>query len=794
MSFDLVAIGGTGQCVLLELLFRRERNAETPLPANVWVVDPDDGQGGQVDHLAGRLAEAARAAGITLSWVWPLRAGAALKDVVGNPARLPHGAREYFSAALTDIEMEQVAAKGFYAMPRIAGAWVGLCGFDPGLPFAAPNLTAAPGRLVMVGSLAGGTGAGLLPSLISAVRQSAPESWKQELLVLPVLPWFNPSLCGGPAWEDTLWNAHDGLLELDRLTDSLNRRVTASGVLSASVAPTFVSVVGADGDATTTAPPQIDEAWRARSFGGELAEIVDLVVDLVSHKRKAEVNADPMRALVGFGELPERRAGGYAGGGVRNRFVAEQVLVLRDSIRYVRENNRFLIGSHLGRFVDAIIKATTQPGSSQDFWDHFDGALAERARTLGELSGAGGVAAAFDVVETGKVIDRGCGARRKEATDLANSIAVRDAGVQVAGMIVNCLLAAEEKRAVEVLRSSPSTVPLMSAGLRNALLTDTKYQPRAVEGLSSFKYHGPEAVKVLAAALRPTGAAFHGSSWARLLGHAHKYDNIARIDASRDQGHPLGEALLLWKAALLGLLQFRDYTMTDPDRHQMSWYRAEDFAHDVGPRLTTLWYEDQCVGIATAKNGLLPSAELVDDKGRKLNQQKRETPVWIAHDNLVQAVRRHESDASLLPQLLEAFAQVAAGGRRPVASWAQVIWPTTTGIGGASPTQLLNQHTLPASRISLSTDAEVRELRLPLLVKNKDLVRSVVCNRAASRILEVDSAGALTLSKPNPANLGTVEIDGNRRYLLTLDTAGWQAAGRRVTSQSDGEPWAQIDW
>lgn len=790
MPFDLVAIGGSGQCILLELLFRRERNPESPLPQQVWIVDPDDGKGKGDEHLSSCLGKAAENAKISLQWIWPLQAGRTLQDVLGNTSHVPYGAQGFFNAALTVTEKTQLAEKGFFAMPRIAGAWVGLCGFQPGLPFADPEYTGSAGTLAVVGSLAGGTGAGLLSSILSAVREPAPTSWKRNLLVVPMLPWFNSALGGGPAWEDCCWNAHDGLLELQRLAANFNARIAATNAAPAQIAHTFMSVIGTLEDPATTAPPSLAEAWKARSFGGGLAEIADVFVNLVQHTRPSTINSHPTRVVVGVGELPKRSLEGYSGGAYRNGFVSEQLAVLGSEIRRVRNQNLFGIPSHLGDFIDAVISAARKPkGEPTDFWDRFDGALAARADTL--RAGAESVSRARDPTGTGKIVDAGCKSSSGRAKALADSKGLPDAGPLVADMIVNCLLAAAEDQAIKSLRGATDTQPLLPNRLQQAL-NDTKVQPESLEGLVSLKSYGLAGPKVLAEAIRPGVAKFHGASWARLLGHCHKYDGFSAINESRNVENPLGQALLLWKGVLLGLLEFKNYLITNEDRNKSSWFKAEDFDRDVGTTLTTVVYDDQVIGLLTAKNGFIPCAEIVDDKGKT-------SPAVTTRDKLLDAVREEESALDrpdLLELLLEAFALHSTNGMRGDMPWQQLLQPITTSIGGLDPRKLLNQFTVPARRIELQTQDGNRQFRLPLVVGNKDkLLRKVVFSPHADKLLTVAAGNTLLLAKPGEVRLGTIEIEGNHRHLLTLDRAGWETAGKRVVAGTpSGVPWLQIDW
>ena len=57
MAYDLVAVGGTGQWIVLDLLLRARRGEPVQLPKDIWVVDPHTpGEDGTLPTILERVA------------------------------------------------------------------------------------------------------------------------------------------------------------------------------------------------------------------------------------------------------------------------------------------------------------------------------------------------------------------------------------------------------------------------------------------------------------------------------------------------------------------------------------------------------------------------------------------------------------------------------------------------------------------------------------------------------------------------------------------------------------------
>ena len=112
--------------------------------------------------------------------------------------------------SLTVSEKTYSTRRGFFALPRLASAWVALSGFEHQgrveTPFLDHDYTerATPDPLVFAGSIAGGTGAGLLPQLLLRARSGTWQQWQRPIIVMAVLPWFNPQLAGIPGAAETV--------------------------------------------------------------------------------------------------------------------------------------------------------------------------------------------------------------------------------------------------------------------------------------------------------------------------------------------------------------------------------------------------------------------------------------------------------------------------------------------------------------------------------------------------------------------------------------------------------------
>jgi hypothetical protein len=811
--FDMVAVGGTGQCVLLELCFRRRRQPASPMPERVWIVDRDFG-GDWGDALRAQLAELGQAH----QWVLPgggAGARANLDQVLRDDSAGPRLVREVMRSGLTWAERNHSMEKGFFAMPRLAASWVALQGFNtpPGFLDDHYLLDERQGvPLLIVGSLAGGTGAGLLPLFTHLVRAGDCVRWKHPVWVLPVLPWFNPGRTpNAPSWEDTCWNAADGVVELERIVSNVEAAIEASKPSNLQGIPlTGVSLLGPSYEAEKESPLPADPVLRAQSFGGFPAGafvtlIADYLLTLVRFERPAQVAASKRRAVIGLAALPEEVLGG---GGERsnlrrNRFVAERLRVLLAELQSKRAGCRvppFAVLSHgFGKVLGDIILARDLLSSRSqlgDFWSAFDEALTQRISSLGTAADATAVDPARDVNETIRQIDEGWKEGQQRLTDLlaaANSTSPEVSAGEIAGELVDRLLGESERQQVAWLVEANSPggnarfQPLIAAPPHSG-------DSQPIEGNKTVAvFNGPLCAN-LAATLRPASVAFHGASWARLMGQAHKLRSFHTVDDSQAEDRPLGHSLLLWKAAVLGLLELGGHVVSEGDQDS-AWLAAEDFERDFGNELVAASFEGEVVGFLSADLGFVPAAELID----KDRRPKAENPQLRSYESLQRKVAERTSAIGAgVSQVLEAFARAVSSERHEELAWHRIVWPGTSCLAAADSqdprNRVLGACSFPSKRIFLrpAPGHQPLAVRLPLMLaphEKRDLERIARTEGARGQFIRQGS-----LLRWHGKDLATLESEGQRHYLLRAD---WPAASEAVKAAGAGtssDPLFAISW
>ncbi len=812
--FDMVAVGGTGQCVLLELCFRRHRQPASPMPERVWIVDRDFG-GDWGDVLRAQLDELGQAH----QWVLPgggTGARANLDQVLRDDSTGPRLVREVLRSGLTWAERNHSMEKGFFAMPRLAASWVGLQGFNtpPGFldePYLLDERQGVP--LLIVGSLAGGTGAGLLPLFTHLVRANDCKRWKHPVWVLPVLPWFNPGRTpNAPSWQDTCWNAADGVVELGRIIGNVDAAIGDSNPPNIQGIPlTGVSLLGPSYDAEKESPLPADQVLRAQSFGGFSAGafvtlVADYLLTLIRFERPPQVAASRRRAVVGLAALPEDVLGG---GGERsnlrrNRFVAERLRVLLTELQSKRAGCRvppFSVLSHgFGKVLGDIILARDLPSSRSqpgDFWSAFDEALTERISSLGTAAEAYGVEPARDVDATIRQIDEGWKEGQQRLTDLlaaANSTSSEASAREIAGEVVDRLLGESERQQVDWLveansaRSNVRFQPLIVAPPHSG-------DSQPIEGNKTVAlFTGPLCAN-LAATLRPASVAFHGASWARLMGQAHKLRSFHMVDDSLAEDRPLGHSLLLWKAAVLGLLELGGHVVSEGDQRS-AWLAAEDFERDFGNELVAVSFEGEVIGFVSADLGFVPAAELIDEN----RQPEAENPQRRSYESLRKKVAERTSVLGAgVSQVLEAFARNVSSQSHEELAWHRIVWPGTSCLNAEDVqdprARVLGAWSFPSKRIFLRPAPGQRPLavRLPLMLspqEKRDLERIASTQGARSQFTLQGS-----LLRWQGKNLATLESEGQHHYLLRAD---WPAVSEAVKAAGAGtrtsDPLFTISW
>jgi len=339
MSFDLVVIGGTGQWFLLELCLRRRRDRDpqaAPFPDAIWLVDRDLSPINEPPG-AERVADQDLAAALAreLSAIGEIDEDPGrfeLSRIACQPAlhRVTHLQGLLASPELADVAWIATSQKernidvrrGFFALPRLSAIWTSIQGFEgqgavvDGEPsflqrsFLEPA-GESPQPLVVVGSLAGGTGAGLLPYFYQRLRDAPARSWRRPVVILAVLPWFQPPREGAGqfatiSWERCCRNARSGIRALHRLSRDLQRRAIeeGSGQLPAGL-PSTTCVLAGPQIREAKALPVSDlvpgAAVRRGYIAASIQLLADGLVDLIGSG-----HAQDQRRAFSFGTLQAR--------------------------------------------------------------------------------------------------------------------------------------------------------------------------------------------------------------------------------------------------------------------------------------------------------------------------------------------------------------------------------------------------------------------------------------------------------------------------------------------------------
>jgi hypothetical protein len=814
--FDMVAVGGTGQCVLLELCFRRSRQPASPMPDRVWVVDRDY-TGDWGNALRGLTAPLEWAA--SPEWVLPggTNARANLDEVLKDDASGPRLVREVLTSGLTWAERHHSKERGFFAMPRLAASWVALKGFNTKPGFLDPDYLLTQGQgvpLVIVGSLAGGTGAGLLPLFTHLVRSGDCTRWKHPVWLLASLPWFNPGQTpNAPGWQDTCWNAADGVVELERVIRNIEAEIESSRPPNPQGIPlTGISLLGPTYDAEQEAPVAAEPILKAQSFGGSrvgafVTLMADYLLALVQFQRPTPVAASRRRAVIGLAAMPEEVLGdaGTRSNLARNRFVAERLRALHLELRRKRAACRvplFSVLSHgFGKVLGDMILARELPSSwaqPGNFWTAFDEALARRTSSLGTGADTWAVELARDVGETIRLLDEGWREGRQRLTDLlaqANSTSPEPSAREIAGEIVDRFLGDNERTQVDWLVASnraTGNVPF------RPLITVPAHSGagNTIDGNQTvLLFDGPLCAN-LAATLRPASVAFHGASWARLMGQAHKLRRFHEVDDSLAEDRPLGGSLLLWKAAVLGLVELAGYAVSAADR-ESAWFVAENFDRDFGSELVAARFEGEVVAFVSADLGFVPAAELIDESKRP----EGENSCLRSYAILCRRVaERTALVGTNVQRVLEAFARRVSSGRHEDLAWHRIIWPATSSLAAADVDDrgrnVLAGCSFPSKRIylRLSPGAAPSPVRLPLVLtpgEKRDLER--VARTVGARGQFTREEGRLRWLGND---LAALESEDQRYYLLRTNGTAVSEAARAAgpAAPPPPDPLFAITW
>ncbi|HVE70673.1 MAG TPA: hypothetical protein VNI54_04835 [Thermoanaerobaculia bacterium] len=773
MAYDLLAVGGTGQSVLLELLYRAERSGMALLPSKIWILDRELDTWGDLIHVQKDLLPRQPGTQAPLIAITTARPAAPRSATVqsmsmvlnGNfeppPEKLPATVASVIGEGLTPPEWNQNIEDGFFALPRLAAAWFGIVGLESKPEFLDGTYrklqaTGESRPLFVVGSVAGGTGAGLLPSLLHAFRLDPPRMWKREIWIFPFLPYFDPQ--ASPRADKRInltqcrWNASHAIQELEReralLHAQLLREVPDESEraqipgTSISLIPPLVDNLA---ELSGVRPPEPTEISRRKFFDGAIGRGVDhiLAVDAYLSNPQKALRADTDRTHLGVLQIPPSASGGATGysGGVRNGIVAEMIRTYLDMVRGSRDAVRaipgVIAGSGLGMTTERMFYALALP-KGQDratsqavFWEKFDARLSERADAMAEPVQR--LHTAQDLERIGKVIERYFGNENRRGPFLNIADAnTPEGGTQAADRIVDALLSESETEAALVLRNTPHNA-FAPAAVVGAVATSSFGQVPVFGEFVSPK----EAASAWSARWQPVEDphSFHGSSRAKLMGHAHAYaDYVTNAPVGGGAPRvetPLGVAWVLWKAAVAGLLDFEEYPIGNLRGER--WREAEDWHTDFGGHVVLMKYHGTSVAFSSADMGIVPAAQLSDrPSGAEWEADGKAKAALQKLSTEIEAIEKRRLDAvqASLADVLNAFSRRYAS-KGDVPPWQKLLQYEARAVTEAD-SKILVKAVVPSQRLwlRLKRGEPPTEVRIPLVIEIPAAVRRVAHAKA----------------------------------------------------------------
>ena len=854
MPYDLLAVGGTGQCVLLELLFRAERSTRTGiLPRKVWILDREtDTWGSAITSQTKEIDQGSRPDGefaIVKPAVPKNASTETMSMVLGGsfeppPKKLPGLVARVLAEGLTPPEWTQAIEEGFFALPRLAAAWFGTVGLEIKAEFLTPayltvEIDGGPVPLFVVGSIAGGTGAGLLPSLLHSLRLSVPTLWRREVWFFPFLPYFNPRK-GQRAderinLEQCRWNAAHAIQELEREQSLIHSRTVAAVPQEADrnnvplTAISFIPPMVAPNELGDVSPPEPALVCGRKSFGGEIERGVDHLLAVDAYRANPQQHipgAVDRRIHFGVMQFPGASAAGRIAGGDReyadfgrNGAVAEMTRTMHEELRAKRDRAQSLpgvIAAHgFGATLAGILHAqalSTGKGRTarrSDFWKTFDARTEERCAQLAEL--VEGIHPHTDVDVVLKAIDESW---KDEARRARRLLALADsnderAGAKLSDRLIDGLLGAKEGEASSLLLNAPHDTFAPPTGGLGPVTTTFAQAP--VFGEFALP---AEAANLLARRWRPADDphAFHGSSWAKLMGHAHAYAAYVRDTAAGGGAPtvqtPLGVAWLLWKAAVAGLLTFEEWpisTSNPPER----WQEAEEWDADFGGHLILLSFGGVAVGFSSADMGIVPAAQLSDKPlNARWNPNANAAAALVALQDAIQKIERVRlgKGQDSIAAVLHDFASFKA--RQPEIPWAKTLSFEALPGGQDPPGTVLRRSSIPSRRLWLrpALGQSPVEIQIPLLLDNLVELRKVAYGPTVRSI--TDDALLLmtddTLHYREGSNTLSVltlcpEEADQQRYVASVDHENLKRAAGALSTPSpetiaNKQPLFALEW
>jgi hypothetical protein len=311
--------------------------------------------------------------------------------------------------------------------------------------------------------------------------------------------------------------------------------------------------------------------------------------------------------------------------------------------------------------------------------------------------------------------------------------------------------------------------------------------PPGVTGAGAATHYDTQMVKAVAGSLVAGKAGFHGSSWARLMGHAHMVRSYLENPVNQATRLSLQKsALILWKAAAMGLLQYDVLKPAVEDRNK-SWFESESFDTDFGPELVSLSFNGTCLGQLSADAGLIPHADIVDIKASKPAENSY-TPVFAQLTAAVQAAA-----AALnvnLDALLKDFArQTSDVAPDPKLPWIKILGSSTDQ--RAACLNRLNAVSVPSKGLFLrvSLGGQPARVSMPLVLgsETKEALSYVVKAEKFTTVLEI--ANQEVRFKKDKVKVASLESLGGEFHVTGVDIPMLQAAKNLIPKpRSSGSP------
>ncbi len=688
MSFDLVVVGGTGQWLLLELCLRLERSPDPAksmdFPENVWLVDRDLGPLNQLtagnasrDHLStvlqARLQEASRLRKADNHYSLSRIACQPAMGRESNLGSLLSDPKETDIAwvATTQLERNTDVRQGFYALPRLSAIWTSIQGFEgqppaviagvPGFLTPASLAPAGPATrpIVVVGSLAGGTGAGLLPFLYQRLRDAPVAEWRRPVVIVAILPWFMPPAEAGGQFQTISWtrccrNACSGIKALHRISCDLRRRALEAGEqeLPPELPPTTCVLTGPSiEEAKATPVERIDPTGAGqRGFISPIIQMLaDALPELIDQGRPQD-----QRQRFSFGTLQARflrvasasrlpaasdlvslHAAGTYWAALRAQAVA--TMDLEHAAHLSRHGALALSGVQqvsglrrsLGPMVLSAVLARRE--LTRTFLQSFAARLSRRAADLRaaldsrvSASAAGNLPAIFE--ELDNILEKQDRERLWKSADVKDGEAEKR-GTDAADLVFAALLrTSDQARSSGDLRAGGYTVEVRRLLPLHADQTDLGAEGVSFHGLPGV-FESAAEVEALAEIYAREGELgveeCDSRSYATFLGTAHVAADLAatlRVGHPPDDQHPLRCAIPLWRGFLHGLLEL---SPAQPPLRRGQIVLSEgslDAPRAFGPRFESIVIRmpqaatgrPVALGVAAAALGLVPHTDLLE--------------------------------------------------------------------------------------------------------------------------------------------------------------------------------------